>query len=251
MKPSCTGSVSACEGPSAYAKSPLPSGNYSGTGKRSQNQIGGYEYFDGPDPAQLSAAADKYYYRYASYETDPYLANLLAILAACDQADVVCSRPFMDGVNSTYGLIIAARDPNCNAACYELAREAVAHGDVVSDFAAPAGAGAVAASGIRRGVFGTRRTDVDDRINEVVNFYDMHGRPPTGTYQGGLPNHRPGTYGNRNGRLPSRPLGYYTESDIWPSGTLPGGRGSERLVFGDRGEVYYTYDHYDNFIRLR
>jgi guanyl-specific ribonuclease Sa len=85
----------------------------------------------------------------------------------------------------------------------------------------------------------------------VVGFHDMHGRPPVGTHQGGLPGHPPGTYGNTNGQLPTRPLGYYKESDIWPRGTLPGGRGAQRLVFGDRNEVYYTYNHYDNFIRLR
>ncbi|WP_411056659.1 ribonuclease domain-containing protein [Streptomyces sp. E11-3] len=44
-----------------------------------------------------------------------------------------------------------------------------------------------------------------------------------------------GEYGNGNGQLPGRPLGYYTESDVWPSGRGTGNRGSERLVFGGEG----------------
>jgi guanyl-specific ribonuclease Sa len=79
----------------------------------------------------------------------------------------------------------------------------------------------------------------------------MNGRPPAMTHQGGRRGRPAGEYGNGNGQLPDRPLGYYTESDVWPSGRGTGGRGAERLVFGRRGEVYYTSSHYDNFIRLR
>ena len=52
------------------------------------------------------------------------------------------------------------------------------------------------------------------------------------------------------GRLPRQPRGYYTESDVWPR--QPGrNRGTERLVFGKAGEVYYTGDHYETFTLVR
>ncbi len=86
------------------------------------------------------------------------------------------------------------------------------------------------------------------QIDDVVRHFDEVGRPPTGVAQGGLRGHPRGTYGGQG--LPDRPLGYYTESDVWTSG---GGikRGAERLVFGQGGEVYYTPNHYDSFVRIR
>jgi RHS repeat-associated protein len=52
---------------------------------------------------------------------------------------------------------------------------------------------------------------------------------------------------NREGRLPSRPEGYYTEYTVpRPDGT----RGVERLVLGKGGEVYYSPNHYQGFIRI-
>jgi guanyl-specific ribonuclease Sa len=57
-----------------------------------------------------------------------------------------------------------------------------------------------------------------------------------------------GVYGNKSGALPTKPEGYYTESDVWP-GTGP--RDTERLVIGRNGEVWYTPDHYGTFRRVR
>lgn len=56
-------------------------------------------------------------------------------------------------------------------------------------------------------------------------------------------------FANREGRLPRKPRGYYTE---WVIRT-PGLRevGPQRLVTGQQGEVYYTPDHYDSFVRVR
>lgn len=56
-------------------------------------------------------------------------------------------------------------------------------------------------------------------------------------------------FGNREGRLPRKPRGYYTE---WVIRT-PGLRevGPQRLITGQQGEVYYTPDHYDSFVRVR
>ncbi|MFH5804867.1 ribonuclease domain-containing protein [Alienimonas sp. DA493] len=53
------------------------------------------------------------------------------------------------------------------------------------------------------------------------------------------------TFGNREGRLPRRPSGYYKEY-VHPT---PGvdGPGPQRLVIGAGGDVWYTPDHYDSF----
>jgi guanyl-specific ribonuclease Sa len=96
-------------------------------------------------------------------------------------------------------------------------------------------------------VIDTASPALGKQIDEVADSIVATGRPPTGVRQGGLPG-RPGVYGNRGGQLPSRPEGYYTESDIW-AGT--GARGTERVVVGRRGEVWYTPDHYGTFRRVR
>ncbi|WP_405815035.1 MULTISPECIES: ricin-type beta-trefoil lectin domain protein [unclassified Streptomyces] len=106
-------------------------------------------------------------------------------------------------------------------------------------------------SPLKDGIFGQSKAATKDRIQEVVDFFDMNGRPPAMTHQGKRSGRPVGEYGNGNGQLPDRPLGYYTESDVWPSAQGTGPRGSERLVFGKKGEVYYTTSHYDNLIRLR
>jgi RHS repeat-associated protein len=107
------------------------------------------------------------------------------------------------------------------------------------------------ANGLKRGVFGQSKADLEERINFVVDFFDMNNRPPAHTMQGQAPGRPVGEFQNNRNRLPVKPLGYYTETDIWPLGTLQGGRGAERLVLGKNNEVYYTGDHYKTFIRLR
>jgi len=64
------------------------------------------------------------------------------------------------------------------------------------------------------------------------------------------------TFANKDGYLPGKgPLEYYSEWDVRPLETDVL-RGSERLVRGMGGELYYTATHYDeaatmNFLRLR
>ncbi|MCD8351804.1 MAG: hypothetical protein LUC93_14445 [Planctomycetaceae bacterium] len=48
--------------------------------------------------------------------------------------------------------------------------------------------------------------------------------------------------------LPRRPSGYYREYVVPTPGIS--GPGPQRLVLGTEGEVYYTFDHYDSFIRV-
>ena len=77
-------------------------------------------------------------------------------------------------------------------------------------------------------------------------------------------------FGNREGRLPPRPRGYYLEYSFpvpgrkigdapaevligtvtLVSGVTTTARGPERLVIGGGREIYYTPDHYLSFVQL-
>ena len=54
-----------------------------------------------------------------------------------------------------------------------------------------------------------------------------------------------GVFGNREGRLPRKPRGYYREY-VHPTAGVRG-PGPQRLVIGAGGDVWYTPDHYDSF----
>jgi len=75
---------------------------------------------------------------------------------------------------------------------------------------------------------------------------------------GPFPYDRDGTvFGNREGHLPKRPRGYYTEYTVRTPGSRD--RGARRIVAGrgatgdaaTGGEYYYTDDHYNSFRRIR
>lgn len=53
---------------------------------------------------------------------------------------------------------------------------------------------------------------------------------------------------NNEGLLPKKPEGYYQEV-VHPT---PGvkGPGSQRVIRGQNGELYYTPDHYESFVPL-
>ncbi|MET7894731.1 ribonuclease domain-containing protein [Streptomyces mirabilis] len=67
--------------------------------------------------------------------------------------------------------------------------------------------------------------------------------------KGGKKGYQRGIFTNDAGKLPKRKAGYYAESDVWPTGGA--NRGAQRLIFGMKGEVYYTGDHYDTFYPVR
>ncbi len=110
----------------------------------------------------------------------------------------------------------------------------------------------MAAGGLQQGrgqVLPFRSQALANQVHAVIQSMDRTGQPPPGVLQGGRRGGQRGLFENAQGRLPARPRGYYTESDVWPPG--PGGRGGDRLVFGQGGEVYYTPDHYRSFVRIR
>ncbi|HRP69364.1 MAG TPA: ribonuclease domain-containing protein, partial [Turneriella sp.] len=67
---------------------------------------------------------------------------------------------------------------------------------------------------------------------------------------GNLPFAKDGTiFLNREGLLPSRAAGYYREFTVQNPALKT--RGMERIVTGQQGEVYFTPNHYKNFIRIQ
>ncbi len=56
-------------------------------------------------------------------------------------------------------------------------------------------------------------------------------------------------FSNREGALPRHPRGYYHEYTVKTPGVRS--RGARRIVWGARGEFYYTDDHYNTFRRVR
>lgn len=58
-----------------------------------------------------------------------------------------------------------------------------------------------------------------------------------------------GVFQNREGLLPDRPRGHYRAYVIRTPGISHAG--PQRLIIGADGEVYYTYDHYRSFQRIR
>lgn len=57
------------------------------------------------------------------------------------------------------------------------------------------------------------------------------------------------TFGNRERLLPIRADGYYREYTVITPGSSD--RGARRIIAGQRGELYYTDDHYESFKRVK
>ena len=88
-------------------------------------------------------------------------------------------------------------------------------------------------------------TDIPDHVTDTLNkIRNNKGNPPEGYKGGKIYNNNPKNGGSK---LPEGPT--YKEYDVHPK--IKGvSRGSERLVIGDDGSVWYTNDHYDTFIRI-
>lgn len=94
-----------------------------------------------------------------------------------------------------------------------------------------------------------RDAGLRSQVDDVVRHFDEFGTPPPGVRQGIRSGGERGVFQNANGTLPRQTdPRYYTEMDVW-AGTGP--RGTERLVIGRGGEVYYTPDHCQSFVRIR
>ncbi|HEY6422839.1 MAG TPA: ribonuclease domain-containing protein [Pseudonocardiaceae bacterium] len=68
-------------------------------------------------------------------------------------------------------------------------------------------------------------------------------------HSGPFPHRQDGiVFGNREGRLPDRPAGFYREYTV-PTPGEPD-RGPRRLITGGTAELYYTADHYVSFVAV-
>lgn len=56
------------------------------------------------------------------------------------------------------------------------------------------------------------------------------------------------TFGNFERLLPAQPRGYYREYTVPTPGSRD--RGARRIVGGERGELFWTGDHYRSFQRI-
>ncbi|SED32889.1 ribonuclease T1 [Nocardioides exalbidus] len=85
-----------------------------------------------------------------------------------------------------------------------------------------------------------RVDDLPAQVAETIALIAKGGPYPEG--RDGI------TFENREGLLPDRPRGYYSEYTVATPGS--DGRGARRVVAGDGGELYYTGDHYGSFSRI-
>lgn len=107
-------------------------------------------------------------------------------------------------------------------------------------------------SGAVHALSGTGEVDLASLPPEVAHTLTL-------IQQGGpFPYRKDGSiFGNREGRLPEQPRGYYREYTVPTPGAT--NRGARRIVAGSgprrdvrrSGEYYYTPDHYRSFKRIR
>ena len=103
---------------------------------------------------------------------------------------------------------------------------------------------------------------VQELVVEDVQIYDLDGRvayegdvdlrPELERIEAGVRDSHENdgaVFGNREGLLPEQPRGYYREYVVRTPNINHAG--PQRLVLGERGEAYYTPDHYDSFVRLQ
>ncbi len=104
-----------------------------------------------------------------------------------------------------------------------------------------------------------------DQKDQVAKYLHVYGHLPSnyitkkearklGWSSGGLDKYKKngcigGDYfGNNEGYLPKEKGLTYTECDIGTMGKKS--RGSKRIVFSNKGDIYYTDDHYETFTLL-
>jgi ribonuclease T1 len=97
-----------------------------------------------------------------------------------------------------------------------------------------------------------RNVTIRDQDGDVVYKGDIDLQPTLDRIERGeRHSHRNdgSTFRNLEGRLPKQPSGYYKEY-VHPTEDL-GGPGPQRVVLGQKGEIYYTHDHYQSFKKLK
>lgn len=96
-----------------------------------------------------------------------------------------------------------------------------------------------------------RGQTIRDEDGNIVYQGDVDVSPTLARIRRGesFPHRNDGSvFQNREGRLPRKPSGYYTEY-VHPTPKLRG-PGPQRIILGKEQECYYTPDHYRSFQRL-
>lgn len=86
--------------------------------------------------------------------------------------------------------------------------------------------------------------DLQPTLNRIQNKVSHPHRNDGSVFQ-----NRPPKGGNGKPLLPIQPAGHYTEYVMPTPGVT--GPGPQRIITGQNGEVYYTPDHYDSFIKIK
>lgn len=79
------------------------------------------------------------------------------------------------------------------------------------------------------------------QVGQTLRLVDRGGPFP-------YPGNDGAVFHNAEHRLPRQPDGYYREYTVPTPGSED--RGARRLIIGRNGEVYYTGDHYESFVRV-
>lgn len=92
---------------------------------------------------------------------------------------------------------------------------------------------------------------VDIHSGKVMPIDTVNLKPTLDRIAAGIKNpHRNDgtTFRNLSHKLPRKPRNYYREYVVPTQGIR--GPGPQRLIIGENDEIYYTYDHYDSFIKV-
>ena len=176
--------------------------------------------------------------------------------------------PWMESISSpvlrdalTYGTAGAATGFTLGTGSSLLGGESLEEALKAGGTGALMGFGAGAVTGVATGFKYARDNNVDWRTGKPstsdtdfteVTSEDLGLRSTLDRINRGerYPHVRDGSvFGNREHLLPEQPYGYYKEY-VHP---VPGMRGAgvERIVKGSNGEIYYTPDHYQTFIKIK
>lgn len=96
---------------------------------------------------------------------------------------------------------------------------------------------------IKTGERFTGTVDLKPTLDRIINGEKYPHRNDGSIFQ-----NRPDKLTGETG-LPPQPLGYYKEY-VHPTPNIQG-PGPQRIITGEKGEIYYTNDHYKTFIRIK
>lgn len=92
---------------------------------------------------------------------------------------------------------------------------------------------------------------IDIHTGKVMPVYSVNLKPTIERIEAGIKNPHPNDgsiFRNLSHKLPKKSRNYYREYVVPTKGIR--GPGPQRLIIGERGEMYYTSDHYESFVNV-